>query len=69
MNSNKPTPIFPQRANRKCPVCQQNSYSASGIHPQCAAARADEPRRLELAAEKKARKELIAAEATAARSE
>lgn len=49
------------RPGKKCPVCDKNSYSKDGIHPQCAESRSDEPRRLELAAEKKAIKESLKA--------
>jgi hypothetical protein len=34
-----PVPIGPQRPS--CPVCGKVSYSPAGIHPQCAASRAD----------------------------
>lgn len=39
MNHSKPKPIGPVRA--VCPVCRQTTYSLGGIHPQCAAERAD----------------------------
>jgi hypothetical protein len=36
-----PALIGPQRERPKCPVCGKVSYSAAGIHPQCAVSRAD----------------------------
>ena len=55
MSESKPTPIIAEPSNRVCPVCGKTSYSKDGIHPQCAVALADEPRKLRLAAEKKAK--------------
>jgi hypothetical protein len=55
MNCKKPMPLTPLPMPKRCPVCGKSSYSLAGIHPQCAASRADAPRRLQLAAEKKAR--------------
>jgi hypothetical protein len=57
MDNKKPTPIFQQRAIKKCPVCGEPSYSRDGIHPQCAIQQADEPRRVKLAAIKKKKDE------------
>ncbi len=54
MNESKPTVVYVARNGKTCPVCHQKSYSRDGIHPQCAALKADEPRRIKLAAEKKA---------------
>jgi hypothetical protein len=54
MNSQKPEPIFTVPAPRLCPICKKPSYSAEGIHPQCAVVQADAPRQARLAAEKKA---------------
>ena len=59
MSEKKPTSLFPQRTVRKCPVCQETTYSSSGIHPQCAVKQADEPRRQKLAAEKKTKKDSV----------
>lgn len=56
MSEKKPLSLFPQRVITKCPVCREPTYSASGIHPQCAVKRADEPRRLALVADKKMKK-------------
>ena len=56
MSEKKPAALFPERKPRRCPVCQQPTYSSYGIHPQCAEKQADEPRRLRLAAEKDAKK-------------
>lgn len=55
MNSKKPVPLIPLPLPKKCPVCGKSSYSRGGIHPQCAAVRADAPRRERLAAERKAK--------------
>jgi hypothetical protein len=41
MSERKPVPILSARTKRVCPVCGSASYSPSGMHPQCAAARAD----------------------------
>jgi len=38
-----------------CPVCGERSYSAHGVHPQCAVVQADAPRKQRLAAEKRAK--------------
>lgn len=53
--SKKPAPLFVASTPKICPVCGHSSYSSTGIHPQCAAERADEPRRLKLVAERKAK--------------
>ena len=55
MSTKKPIPLVTVTASRKCPVCGKSSYSQGGIHPQCAVTRADAPRRLRLAAEKRAK--------------
>ena len=57
MSEKKPTPIIADGKIKMCPVCGKRSYSREGIHPQCAVALADEPRKLRLAAEKKAQAE------------
>ena len=54
MSEKKPTPVLVEPNSKKCPVCGQRSYSWEGIHPQCAMALADAPRKLCLAAQKKA---------------
>ena len=54
MSEKKPTPIV-KRRGKPCPFCGQQSYSSEGIHPQCAMNQADAPRKLRLAAEKKAK--------------
>lgn len=56
MSEQKPVVLYPQRTVTKCPVCQKPTYSPGGIHPQCAVTRADEPRRIALAAERKKQK-------------
>jgi hypothetical protein len=57
-DNKKPEPLNTCPTQKKCPVCGHSSYSPTGIHPQCAVSQADEPRRLRLAAEKKADAEL-----------
>jgi hypothetical protein len=54
MSEKKPTPIFSEVDKKICPVCGKRTYSAGGIHPQCAVLQADEPRRERLKAKKKA---------------
>jgi hypothetical protein len=54
VSEKKPTPVMSERNSTKCPVCGQRSYSLGGIHPQCAMAQADAPRKAQLLAEKKA---------------
>jgi hypothetical protein len=53
MNYKKPVPIFAEVDQRICPVCGKQSYSAGGIHPQCAVKQADAPREQRLKAKKK----------------
>jgi hypothetical protein len=55
MSKLKPEVFTPTKAPKCCPVCQKPSYSSAGIHPQCAVALADEPRRVRLVEEKKAK--------------
>jgi hypothetical protein len=57
MSEKKPTPIVIQRTDKNCPVCGKRSYSRDGVHPQCSMVQADAPRKLRLAAEKKAKAE------------
>ncbi|MHB0957144.1 MAG: hypothetical protein ACYC6N_08530 [Pirellulaceae bacterium] len=54
MSEKKPTPVVVAAKGKACPVCGQRSYSWGGIHPQCAMVLADAPRRMCLAAERKA---------------
>lgn len=54
MNHKKPTPILRASNNKICPVCGLPSYSAGGIHPQCAVKQADAPREKQLKAERDA---------------
>lgn len=55
MNIKKPSPIVADDNDGKlCPVCGTRSYSAGGIHPQCAVQQADAPREQKLKADKKA---------------
>jgi hypothetical protein len=37
----KPEPLYRSAPQRHCPVCGHVSYSAAGIHPQCAVRQAD----------------------------
>ena len=62
MRYKKPTPILGERNRKLCPVCGKRSYSAGGIHPQCAAQQADAPREQQLKAKKKteAKKKTVA---------
>ncbi len=53
MSEQKPVPTL-VRASKICPVCGKRSYSREGVHPQCAMVQADAPRKLRLAAERKA---------------
>lgn len=57
MSAKKPIPTVDGPVPKKCPVCGKPSYSLGGIHPQCAVFRADAPRRMQLAAERKAKAE------------
>jgi hypothetical protein len=54
MSEKKPTPIFSEPNKKICPVCGKRSYSAGGVHPQCAVQQADAPRQELLKAKKKA---------------
>jgi len=40
MSTRKPLPLFSAPERKRCAICGSPSYSASGIHPQCAAKRA-----------------------------
>jgi hypothetical protein len=53
MTHKKPTPILGEHNAKICPVCGKRSYSAGGIHPQCAVQQADAPREQQLKAKKK----------------
>ena len=52
MTYKKPTPILGDHG-KVCPVCGTRSYSANGIHPQCAMLQADAPREERLKEERK----------------
>jgi hypothetical protein len=54
MYQKKPTPFINEHTKRICPVCGKQSYSAGGIHPQCAVQQADAPRQRQLKANKEA---------------
>ncbi len=59
MHSKKPHPLASPSKAKTCPICGHSSYSPKGIHPQCSVSQADEPRRLELAAERRAKVDLV----------
>lgn len=45
MNINqKPLPLYSPKNRKRCPICGEVSYSAAGIHPQCAMQQADSER-------------------------
>jgi hypothetical protein len=50
MSSEKSVVIVPPPPRKLCPICGKASYSAGGIHPQCAIEQADAPRLVELRA-------------------
>jgi hypothetical protein len=52
----KPAPLCAQATRRCCPVCGEVTYSAAGIHPQCAVRQADAIRLDRVKAEKSAPK-------------
>jgi hypothetical protein len=54
MSNKKPTPILDDPNRKICPVCGKRSYSAGGVHPQCAVRLADAPRQQQLKAKSKA---------------
>ena len=47
-DTKKPTPILGEQNRKICPVCGKRSYSAGGIHPQCAVQQSDAPRQKKL---------------------
>jgi hypothetical protein len=56
MHAKKPDPLLIRegKALRICDVCGEVSYSAAGMHPQCAQQQADERRIATIKAEKQA---------------
>ena len=63
MENSKPEPLLVAPSlGTVCPICGKKSYSAAGIHPQCAMQQADAPRQAFLAAEKKRKKDAADAE-------
>ena len=44
MSKEEPIAIAPRRPKILCPVCGTPTYSAGGIHPQCAVHQADDSR-------------------------
>jgi hypothetical protein len=54
MECTKPQPLYSMPSlGTVCPVCGKKSYSAAGIHPQCAVKQADAPREAALAVQRK----------------
>jgi len=53
MNNRRPTPIITEPGKKICPVCGTPSYSAGGVHPQCAVRQADATRHEQRKAKKK----------------
>ena len=54
MDCTKPEPLYATPSlGTVCPVCGKKSYSAAGIHPQCAVKQADAPREAALAVQRK----------------
>lgn len=53
MDNTKPGPLIKAPPRILCPICRQSTYSAGGIHPQCAMVQADAPRQKILHAAKK----------------
>ena len=52
MSESKPKPLFDGVSPNVCPVCGKSSYSAAGIHPQCAVKQCDEKDNAQLQREK-----------------
>ena len=52
MSKEQPVLIVPQRPKILCPVCGTPTYSAGGIHPQCAVHQADDSRMARLKTER-----------------
>lgn len=63
----EPLPLEGHRPVRICVVCGEVSYSAGGIHPQCAQEQADAPRIARIKAEQKTEKKCKAAGPIAAK--
>lgn len=61
MYGKKPFLAVRRQNNQTCPVCGQTTYSAGGIHPQCAMNQEYASQRALLLAEKKAAAEADAA--------
>lgn len=53
MSNRTPTPMIAERGKKICPVCGTPSYSAGGVHPQCAVRQADSARQKQQKAKKK----------------
>ena len=70
MSSESSVVIEPQTPKRLCPICGKASYSAGGMHPQCAMQKADEARliRLKAARAAAAKSEKPASQAKTAKS-
>jgi hypothetical protein len=52
MSNSKPPPLLESARPNVCPVCGKSSYSAAGIHPQCAVKQGDEKLKARLGREK-----------------
>jgi hypothetical protein len=50
MSSEKSVVIHPPPPRKACPICGKATYSAGGIHPQCAIEQADAPRLVKMRA-------------------
>jgi hypothetical protein len=52
MNVQKPIPLIAAESHNVCPICGEKSYSAVGMHPQCAQRQAEEVQNKKTAADK-----------------
>ena len=52
MSIKKPVPVIADENYNLCPVCGKRSYSAAGMHPQCAQSQAEMVQKEKMAAEK-----------------
>jgi len=55
MSEKKPRPPSSAKSPNRCPVCGEDSYSRSGVHPQCSERQADAKRTDRLKREKLAK--------------
>ena len=61
----KPQPLYAPRERKHCPICGKVSYSAVGIHPQCAMDQADAKRIQEVKPLSKSPKKTVTKDADA----